>query len=100
MVPPSTSPAAWRTSPSRARSTSPTPPTNWPKATYRRGRWAARVARGLSPFVGRTGEAESLRGALERARSGEGNLVAVVGGPGIGKSRLIRRFLESEVFAN
>ena len=65
-----------------------------------RSRWAARVARGLSPFVGRSSEAEILRGALERARSGEGNLVAVVGGPGIGKSRLIRRFLESDVFAN
>ena len=63
-----------------------------------RSRWAARVARGLSPFVGRRQEAETLRKALEQAHSGAGNLVAVVGGPGIGKSRLIRRFLESDVF--
>jgi class 3 adenylate cyclase/tetratricopeptide (TPR) repeat protein len=53
-----------------------------------RSRLHASVARGLSRFVGRDNELDQLRGALERAASGRGQVVAVVGEPGVGKSRL------------
>jgi predicted ATPase len=39
--------------------------------------------------VGRDAELEQLRGALGRAASGHGQLVAIVGEPGVGKSRLV-----------
>jgi class 3 adenylate cyclase len=55
----------------------------------RRSRLHAAAARGLSRFVGRTGELDQLRQALGRAGSGQGQLVAVVGEPGVGKSRLV-----------
>ena len=46
--------------------------------------------RGLTPFVGRGRELSLLHDAFERARVGEGQVVFVVGDPGIGKSRLLR----------
>jgi class 3 adenylate cyclase/tetratricopeptide (TPR) repeat protein len=46
------------------------------------------VARGLTRFIGRDAELEQLRGAVERAGAGRGQVVAVVGEPGVGKSRL------------
>src|ERR1700735_4391990 len=49
-------------------------------------------ARPLTPLVGREEELERLGRRWERARSGEGQLVLVVGEPGIGKSRLIEEF--------
>jgi class 3 adenylate cyclase/tetratricopeptide (TPR) repeat protein len=49
-------------------------------------------ARALTPLVGREEELERLGRRWERARSGEGQLVLVVGEPGIGKSRLIEEF--------
>ncbi|HXX33849.1 MAG TPA: AAA family ATPase, partial [Thermodesulfobacteriota bacterium] len=49
---------------------------------------AAAVA-GLTKFVGRIKELEALQEALERARSGSGQVVGIVGEAGIGKSRLI-----------
>ena len=52
-------------------------------------RWQARAARGLTPFVGREAELEALRQALERGRSRQGQLVAIVGEAGVGKSRLV-----------
>src|SRR5262249_56558685 len=39
--------------------------------------------------VGRDGELEQLRDGLERAGHGHGQVVAVVGEPGVGKSRLV-----------
>src|SRR5262249_8841503 len=53
-----------------------------------RTRLAAAARRGLTRFVGRTAELEQLRDALERAGQGHGQVVAVVGEPGVGKSRL------------
>mgnify|MGYP001598317423 CR=1 FL=1 len=52
-------------------------------------------ARGLTRFVGRDAEFEQLRRAAEEARSGRGQVFAVVGEPGVGKSRLYFEFLES-----
>jgi class 3 adenylate cyclase/tetratricopeptide (TPR) repeat protein len=55
----------------------------------RRSRLHAAAARGLTRFVGRAGELDQLRKALGRAASGHGQLVAIVGEPGVGKSRLV-----------
>jgi class 3 adenylate cyclase/tetratricopeptide (TPR) repeat protein len=60
-----------------------------------RSRLHAAAARGLTRFVGRTSELEQLRQALENARSGRGQVVAVVGEPGVGKSRLYWEFTHS-----
>src|SRR5262249_58582936 len=49
-------------------------------------RFHAHVARGLTTFVRRTREMAELVAALDLARSGRGQLVAVVGEPGVGKS--------------
>ncbi len=51
-------------------------------------------ARGFSRFVGRAEEMGVLEEALERARAGEGAVVAVVAEPGVGKSRLCHEFAE------
>ena len=50
-------------------------------------------ARGFSRFVGRAPEMDVLRAAREEARQGRGQVVCVVGEPGIGKSRLCLEFL-------
>jgi class 3 adenylate cyclase len=52
-------------------------------------------SRGLSRFVGRDSEMEQLRNAAEQSRTGRGQVVAVVGEPGVGKSRLYYEFLQS-----
>ena len=41
-----------------------------------------------APFVGRELEREAIRDAVERARQGQGSIVLLGGGPGVGKSRL------------
>ena len=48
--------------------------------------------RALTPLVGREEEMGLLARRWERARAGEGQLVLVVGEPGLGKSRLIEEF--------
>jgi class 3 adenylate cyclase len=60
-----------------------------------RSRFHAAAARGLTRFVGREMELDQLRQALERARAGHGQVVAVVGEPGVGKSRLYWEFSHS-----
>ena len=57
------------------------------------------AARGLAPLVGRQAELDVLRRALERAGSGEGQVVALVGEPGVGKSRLIWEVVHSDLTA-
>jgi class 3 adenylate cyclase len=61
--------------------------------TALRRRLRAAVARGLSPFVGRQPEVEALRPA--RAGAGQGQGVALLEEPGVGKSRLVYEFLHS-----
>ncbi len=48
--------------------------------------------RQLTPLVGRDDEMAMLMRRWERARQGDGQLVLIVGEPGIGKSRLIEEF--------
>jgi len=60
-----------------------------------RTRLQASVARGLTRFVGRDAEVDQLRQALEQAAGGRGQIVAVVGEPGVGKSRLFYEFMHS-----
>ncbi|HEY7493630.1 MAG TPA: adenylate/guanylate cyclase domain-containing protein, partial [Candidatus Tectomicrobia bacterium] len=57
-----------------------------------RTRLQAFAARGLTPFVGRQAELAALREALERAEAGHGQVVAVIGEPAIGKTRLFHEF--------
>lgn len=60
-----------------------------------RSRMHAAAARGLTQFVGRDDELDRLQQKLERARAGHGQVVAVVGEPGVGKSRLYWEFIRS-----
>jgi class 3 adenylate cyclase/tetratricopeptide (TPR) repeat protein len=50
------------------------------------------ASRGLTKFVGRENELAQMRRALELAKTGRGQIVAVVGEPGVGKSRLFYEF--------
>jgi class 3 adenylate cyclase/tetratricopeptide (TPR) repeat protein len=50
------------------------------------------AGRGLTAFVGRESEMKALRRAAELARQGHGQIVAVKGDPGVGKSRLFFEF--------
>jgi len=59
-----------------------------------RSRIEASRARGFSRFVGRADEVRALDAALERAESGDGRVVAVLGSPGVGKSRLCHDAVE------
>jgi len=61
-----------------------------------RSRLHAAAARGLTHFVGRDRELDELHQALERARAGHGQVVAVVGEPGVGKSRLYWEFTHAQ----
>ena len=49
-------------------------------------------ARTLTPLVGREEELSLIAPRWERARGGDGQLVMIVGEPGLGKSRLIEEF--------
>jgi class 3 adenylate cyclase len=60
-----------------------------------RSRLQALAGRGLTKFVGRTAEIAQLEEALALARGEKGQVVAVVGEPGVGKSRLCREFAHS-----
>ena len=62
-----------------------------------RTRFQAVAARGLTRFVGRDAELEQLRRALRLAGEGHGQVVAVVGEPGVGKSRLFFEFTRSHL---
>ncbi len=57
-------------------------------------RFDASRARGLTRFVGRADDMQTLETALARARSGEGQVIGVVADAGVGKSRLCFEFLE------
>ncbi|MBI4589814.1 MAG: tetratricopeptide repeat protein [Candidatus Rokubacteria bacterium] len=60
-----------------------------------RSRLQAAAVRGLTRFVGREAELDQLCKTMEQARAGHGQVVAVVGEPGVGKSRLFYEFIHS-----
>jgi class 3 adenylate cyclase/tetratricopeptide (TPR) repeat protein len=60
-----------------------------------RNRLQASARRGLTRFVGRDAELEQLRRALLLAAAGHGQVAAIVGEAGVGKSRLLYEFTHS-----
>jgi len=70
------------------------------RAGSARTRLHASMARGLTRFVGREAEIDQLRVALTEAGAGRGQLVAVVGEPGVGKSRLFYELIRSHRTGN
>ncbi len=65
-----------------------------------RTRLQAAVLRGLTNFVGRDAEVEHLRRVLGQAGDGHGQVVAIVGEAGVGKSRLVYEFTHSHRVQN
>ncbi|MCD6679767.1 MAG: AAA family ATPase [Burkholderiaceae bacterium] len=59
-------------------------------------RWQARSARRLTRLVGRETQLDQLGQLLARAAGGAGQVVAIVGDAGIGKSRLVHEFVASQ----
>ena len=61
-------------------------------------RLQARAMRGLTPFVGRTCELETLEESFSALVAGDSprQCVAISGGPGLGKTRLIEEFLHDK----
>jgi DNA-binding SARP family transcriptional activator len=57
-----------------------------------RTRFQVSAARGLTGFVGRSAELEHLERLLVRAQAGQGQVVSIIGEPGLGKSRLLHEF--------
>jgi hypothetical protein len=57
-----------------------------------RTRLQVSARRGLTRFVGRQREMEQLQQALAQAKAGHGQIVGVMGEPGLGKSRLFHEF--------
>jgi class 3 adenylate cyclase len=64
-------------------------------ASALRRRLQVAATRGLTRFVGRQHELDTLSQALEQARTGHGQVVALVGEAGIGKSRLVYEVVHS-----
>ncbi len=60
-----------------------------------RTRLQAAARRGLTRFVGRDAELEQLRRAQQLAGTGHGQVAALVGEAGVGKSRLVYEFTHS-----
>jgi class 3 adenylate cyclase/tetratricopeptide (TPR) repeat protein len=64
-------------------------------------RLEAAIARGLTGFVGREKEMAILKESFEKAKSGSGQVVGIVGEAGVGKSRLVlelRRMLAQDEY--
>jgi class 3 adenylate cyclase/tetratricopeptide (TPR) repeat protein len=60
-----------------------------------RTRLQAAARRGLTRFVGRDAELEQLRRAQQLTANGHGQIAAIVGEAGVGKSRLVYEFTHS-----
>jgi hypothetical protein len=60
-----------------------------------RTRLQAAARRGLTRFVGRDAELEQLRRAQQLASTGHGQVAAILGEAGVGKSRLVFEFTHS-----
>ncbi len=60
-----------------------------------RTRLQVAASRGLKRFVGRQQELTQMQQALEQARAGRGQVIGIMGEPGMGKSRLVHEFKAS-----
>jgi class 3 adenylate cyclase/tetratricopeptide (TPR) repeat protein len=65
-----------------------------------RTRLQAALGRGLTRFIGRDVELHELHRAQQLARGGHGQVVAIVGEAGVGKSRLMHEFVHSPYAAD
>jgi len=54
-----------------------------------KSRLDASESKGLTTFIGRKDEMDSLLGSYQRAAGGKGQIVGIVGEPGVGKSRFV-----------
>ena len=63
-------------------------------------RFDARASGAISPFVGRQAELMLLSDRWRQAEAGEGQAVLIRGEPGIGKSRLVREFIDTNDLSN
>ena len=66
-------------------------------ATTARTRVQAGAARGLTPLVGRRTEIEVFSKLIEQVAGGKGQILAMVGEPGMGKSRLVHEFTRHQL---
>src|SRR5215468_2426457 len=66
-------------------------------ATMARTRVQAAAIRGLTPLVGRRSEIEVFSKLVEQAAAGKGQILAMVGEPGMGKSRLVHEFARHQL---
>ena len=66
-------------------------------ATTARTRVQAAATRGLTPLVGRRTEIEVFNKLVEQTSSGKGQILAMVGEPGMGKSRLVHEFTRHQL---
>src|SRR5262249_28798760 len=66
-------------------------------AAMARTRVQVAVARGLTPLGGRRREIEVFSKLVEEAGSGKGQILAMVGEPGLGKSRLVHEFTRHQL---
>src|SRR5499433_4353606 len=65
--------------------------------TAARTRVQARAARGLTPLVGRQSEVELFNKLVEQTGARRGQIFALVGEPGMGKSRLVHEFTRHQL---
>ena len=66
-------------------------------ATAARTRLQAAATAGLTPLVGRRTEIELFNKLVEQAGGGKGQILAMVGEPGMGKSRLVHEFTRHQL---
>jgi class 3 adenylate cyclase/tetratricopeptide (TPR) repeat protein len=66
-------------------------------ATSARTRLQAGAVRGLTPLVGRRTEIEVFKKLVEQVAAGKGQILVMVGEPGIGKSRLVHEFTRHQL---
>jgi len=65
--------------------------------TTARTRVQAGATQGLTPLVGRNAEIGLFNNLVQQASAGRGQLLAMIGEPGVGKSRLVHEFTRHQV---
>ena len=63
-------------------------------------RFQALAARGMTGFVGRGAEMEQLERVQAKVQQGHGQVVTIIGEPGLGKSRLVHEFVRRHRISN